>query len=148
MKSINLVILIGHITHDPEVKKITNKSSTTVTIANFSIAINRKWKPKDGEEREETEYYKIAAYNKLAEICEKYLKKGRKVYIRGHLTTAKYKTKDNQEKTSIGIVAEDINMLDSLKEQEADETTATENIPPADLGTEEEAKENPDFKMP
>lgn len=148
MKSVNLVILIGHLTHDPETKTVTSQTSVTTTIANFSIAINTKWKTKDGEEKEEVDYYRIVAFNKLAETVEKYLKKGRKVYVRGHLSTSKYTTKEGQTRTSTEIIADDINMLDSLKETEAEETAAVENIPPTDPSTEAEAKKHPPFKMP
>src|SRR2546429_487121 len=137
MKSINKLVLMGHLTHDPETK--TTPGGTVITT--FSIAINKSWTTPDGDKKEEVDYYRITAFNKLAEIYNKYLKKGRKTYVEGHLTTHKFTTKDGQARTTTEIIADDINMLDSTKETEAKETEATEITAPADPNAEAEYME-------
>jgi single-strand DNA-binding protein len=109
-KSLNKVMLIGNLGRDPEIKYTTN----SVAVANFTIATNEVRRDKDGNQTEKTEWHNIVAWSKLAEICEKYLKKGNKVYIEGRLQTRTYDDKNTgQKKYFTEIVADNMIMLDS-----------------------------------
>ena len=108
MASINKVILIGNLGRDPEVRYTPNGNA----ICNISVATTRNWKDKtSGERQEETEWHRIALFDRLAEIAGEYLKKGRPVYIEGRLKTRKYTDKDGVEKYTTEIVAAEMQLL-------------------------------------
>lgn len=86
MSGVNKTILIGRLGKDPEVKYTTSGAP----VANFSIATSERWKDKDGEQQERTEWHRIVAWNKLAELCGQYLSKGRQVYVEGRLQTRQW----------------------------------------------------------
>ena len=92
MSGVNKVIIIGHLGRDPEMKY----TPSGVPVANFSIATSETWKDKNtGEKQEKTEWHRIVAWNRLAEICGEYLKKGSQVYLEGKLQTRSW-DKDNK----------------------------------------------------
>jgi single-strand DNA-binding protein len=108
-KSLNKVMLIGHLGKDPELKYTTSGSA----IATFSIATNESWKDQEGNLQERTEWHNIVAWKRLAEISHEYLKKGKKVYIEGRIQTRSYDDKNTGAKKYITeIVANDLIMLD------------------------------------
>ena len=107
--SINKVILIGNLGKDPEVRY----SGSGVAIANFTLATSRKYKNKDGEQQEETEWHRICAFGRTAEVCGEYLKKGRRVYIEGRLKTREWQDKDNNRRWTTEIGCEQMQMLGS-----------------------------------
>jgi single-strand DNA-binding protein len=111
MKSVNKVILLGNLTRDPELKQSAGKH----TVCIFGLATNRSWPIKQGETQFETNYHRIVAFDKLAETCQQYLRKGRKVYVEGRLQTHTYTGKDGVEKTGVAVVLEDLVFLDSLR---------------------------------
>lgn len=119
MSSVNKVILIGRIGKDPEIR-YTNDSTP---VANFSIATSESYKDKNGERQESTEWHNIVAWKKLAEICEKFLTKGKLVYVEGELRTRSWEDKDGNKKYATEIVADNLTMLDK-KENEATATTS------------------------
>ena len=100
--SINKVILVGNLGNDPEVRTFQNGGR----IANLSIATSENWKDKaSGERKERTQWHRVVINNEaLVGICEKYLKKGSKVYIEGQLETRKYTDKDGSEKYTTEVV--------------------------------------------
>lgn len=100
--SINKAIIVGNVGKDPEIRYLANGDAVT----SFSVATT--WKVK-GEEQ--TEWHRITAFGKLAEICGKYLKKGSQVYIEGRLQTSKYTGKDGIERYSTDIIASQMQML-------------------------------------
>jgi len=106
---VNKVILIGNLGGDPELR--TTPSGTSV--ATFTLATNRSWTDREGGKREETEWHRIVAWAKLAEICGQYLSKGRQVYIEGRLTTRTWKDKNDIERKTTEIIAEQMQMLGS-----------------------------------
>jgi single-strand DNA-binding protein len=79
MKSVNKVILLGNLTRDPELRHTEGKHA----VCAFGLATNRNWTTDSGEKHEETEFHRIVAWDKLAEVCNQYLKKGRKVFVEG-----------------------------------------------------------------
>ena len=109
-RGINKVILIGNLGRDPEIRYASNGSA----IANFSIATSESWNDKNsGEKVEKTEWHRIVAYRRLAEIIGEYLKKGSHVYIEGKLQTRKWQDKDGQDRYTTEIVANEMQMLGS-----------------------------------
>jgi len=103
---VNKVILIGNLGKDPEVKFTPSGTA----IANFSIATTKRW-TKDGQKNEKTEWHKIVAWRRLAEICGEYLKKGSMVYIEGELQTRSWDDKEGNKRYTTEIVANQIQML-------------------------------------
>jgi single-strand DNA-binding protein len=111
-KGLNKVQAIGYLGRDPEMRYTTGGSAVT----NFSIAVTRSWKDKSGVAQEETEWFKVVAWDKLGEICNQYLTKGARVYIEGRLATRKWTDKDGQDRYTTEVVASDMIMLDSRGE--------------------------------
>jgi single-strand DNA-binding protein len=111
MKSVNKVILLGNLTRDPELKQSEGKKPVCV----FGVVTNRSWPIKLGERQLATEFHRIVAFDKLAETCHQYLRKGRKVYVEGRLQSHTYTGKDGVEKTGVEVVLEELVMLDSLR---------------------------------
>lgn len=107
-KSLNKVQLIGNLGKDPEVRY----TAAGQAVATFSIATNESWKDKEGNLQEKTEWHNIVAWQRLAEICGEYLKKGRKVYIEGRLQTRTYEDKEGVKRYVTEIVAQDMILLD------------------------------------
>ena len=108
MASVNKVILVGNLGRDPEVRY----SPDGAAICNVSIATTSQWKDRNsGERREETEWHRVVMYNRLAEIAGEYLRKGRPVYIEGRLKTRKWTDKENIERYTTEIVADQMQML-------------------------------------
>jgi single-strand DNA-binding protein len=111
MSGVNKVILIGNLGKDPEIKYLESK----VPVANFTLATNSTWKDKDGIKQEHTEWHNIVLWRGLAELSEKYLHKGDKVYIEGRLKTRSWEDKDNVKRYTTEIVAENMTMLSGRK---------------------------------
>ncbi|MEZ5565585.1 MAG: single-stranded DNA-binding protein [Gammaproteobacteria bacterium] len=110
MSGINKVILIGNLGRDPETRYMPSGKAAT----NFSIATSERFKDREtGEAQERTEWHRIASFDRLAEICAEYLKKGSKVYIEGRLRTRKWQDKDGNDRYSTEIIADQMQMLDS-----------------------------------
>ena len=109
MASINKVIIIGNLGRDPETRYMPDGGA----ITNISVATTDKWKDKNGEMQEKTEWHRVAFFGKLAEIAGEYLKKGSQVYVEGRLQTRKWQDKDGQDKYSTEIVANQMQMLGS-----------------------------------
>jgi len=118
MRSVNKAMLIGNLTRDIELRH--TKEGTAV--ASFGLATNRNWTQETGEKREETDFHRIVAWGKLAELCEKYLKKGRKVYVEGRLHSHSWTDNTGVQKAVTEINISDMVMLDSKpQEQEKEE---------------------------
>ena len=94
MPNLNRVQIIGRLGKDPEARTTKNGS----TVVSFSVAVDRMWKSRDGESRKETDWFNVEAWGKLGQICEKFLGKGRLVFIEGRLSTTRWEN----EGTSIG----------------------------------------------
>jgi single-strand DNA-binding protein len=132
MASINKVIIIGNLGRDPETRYMPDGGA----ITNISVATTDKWKDKNGEMQEKTEWHRVAFFGKLAEIAGEYLKKGSQVYVEGRLQTRKWQDKDGQDKYTTEIVANQMQMLGSRQgmggggaSAEPRESTAAESAP-------------------
>jgi single-strand DNA-binding protein len=109
-RGINKVILIGNLGADPE----TRAMPSGMTVANLSVATSESWKDKQsGENKERTEWHKVALFGRLGEIAGEYLKKGSKVYIEGSLRTRKWQDKSGNDRYTTEIIADEMQMLDS-----------------------------------
>jgi single-strand DNA-binding protein len=128
MASVNKVILVGNLGRDPETKYLPSGDA----VCNFSIATSEAWKDKAGEKQEATEWHRISAFGKLAEICGQYLKKGSTVYIEGSIKTRKYQ-KDGVDHYTTDIRADRMQMLGGKAApsdaEEREEKPAPEKVP-------------------
>jgi single-strand DNA-binding protein len=110
MKSVNKVILLGNLTRNPEMHYTENKKP----VCAFGLATNRNWMSYTGEKHDETEFHRVVAWDKLAETCHQFLRKGWKVYIEGRLHTRIYTDKDDVKREVTEIVLEELVMLDKM----------------------------------
>jgi single-strand DNA-binding protein len=111
--SVNKVILVGNLGRDPEVRTMQNGGK----VVNLSVATSERWNDRDGNRQEKTEWHRVVIFNeKLAEVCEKYLRKGSKVYVEGQLQTRKWTDQSGQDKYSTEVVLQryrgELTMLD------------------------------------
>lgn len=104
---LNKIMLIGNLGRDPELQVTSDGTPFT----RFSLAVSRTYKTASGEKREETEWFNIVTWSKLAETCERYLHKGSKVYIEGRLQQRKYTDKNGIERSGVDVIASDMEML-------------------------------------
>src|SRR3989338_1849236 len=102
-RSLNRIVLIGNLTRDPELKY----TPTGTAVCTFSIATNRSWTSSDGQTKEDVQYHRIVAWQKLAELCGKLLNKGRKVFAEGRMTYRTFTGKDGILRTIAEIVLDD-----------------------------------------
>ncbi len=109
MAGVNKVILVGNLGKDPEVRHLENGAA----VANFSIATSETYKDKNGERQTQTEWHNIVLWRGLAEIAEKYLRKGNQVYIEGKLRTRSWDDKDGVTRYTTEIVGDNMTMLGS-----------------------------------
>jgi single-strand DNA-binding protein len=105
---LNKIMLIGNLGKDPDF----NVTPDGTPVAKFSMAVSRNTKNRNGDRVKETEWFNIVAWRQLAEICEKYLHKGSKVYIEGRLSQRKYTDKEGVQRTAVEVIANDMQMLD------------------------------------
>jgi single-strand DNA-binding protein len=123
MASVNKVILIGNCGKDPETRYLPSGDAVT----NVSIATSEKWKDKSGEQQEHTEWHRLAFFGKLAEIAGEYLKKGSPVYVEGRIKTQKWQDKDGNDRSSVQITVDRMQLLggkQSGEDKPANATTA------------------------
>jgi single-strand DNA-binding protein len=113
MKSVNKVILLGNLTWDPELRQTEHNKA----VCSFGLATNRVWTTETGKKREEPEYHRLVAWEKLADMCQKYLKKGRKIYVEGRLHTRSYTSTDGTEKSVTEVVLDEMVMLDPMPQE-------------------------------
>ena len=107
MASLNKVFLIGNLTKDPELRYTPNGTAVT----NLRIAVNRRFKDRSGELKEDTCFITVTAWDKQAEICNQYLQKGRPVFVEGILQSRSWETTEGQKRSTIDIRAERIQFL-------------------------------------
>ena len=112
MVGLNRVQLIGRLGRDPELKNIPNGKKVCV----FSVAVNRRWKDKEGDLKEVTDWFNIEAWGKLGEICQEYLSKGRLVFVEGRLQTDRYDL-EGETRYFTKVTAQQMQMLDRKPEE-------------------------------
>jgi single-strand DNA-binding protein len=109
---LNKTMLIGRLTRDPEART----TAQGITVTNFGLATNRVWKDQQGNQQDATEFHNIVAWRRLGEICAQYLKKGRQVYVEGHLQTRSWEDQDGKKNYRTEVVADSMIMLGSRSE--------------------------------
>jgi len=100
-------IVIGYVGNDPELRY----TASGVPVANFSVATHERWKSQDGQPQERTTWFRVAAWNKLAENCSQYLRKGREVLVIGRVSAHAYIAADNSPKATIEVTATTVRFL-------------------------------------
>lgn len=122
MASLNKVLLIGNLTKDPELRYTPNGTAVT----NLRLAVNRKFKDRTGELKEDTCFVTVTAWDKQAEICNQYLQKGRPVFVEGILQSRSWETNDGQKRSTIDVRAERIQFLGGTPKSEGTAGAGTE----------------------
>lgn len=111
MASVNKVLLLGNLTRDPELRYTSGGSS----VCNFSMAMNSKFKGKDGDMKEETLFMRITVWGKQGESCAQYLTKGRAVFVEGRLQTREWEAEDGTKRKSTNVIATNVQFLSDGK---------------------------------
>lgn len=112
MSGVNKVIIIGRLGADPEVKTI----SSGTTVARLSVATSENWNDKEGNKQERTEWHRVVVWGKQAELCGRYLSKGRQVYLEGRLQTRSWEDQQGQKKYTTEVVANTVQFLGGVNE--------------------------------
>ncbi len=139
-RSLNKATLIGNLTRDPELRYTPQGTA----VCTFGLATNRQWTTESGEKKEDAEFHRIVAWNKLAEICSQLLVKGRKVFVEGRLQTRTWTGQDGGQRQTTEIVINDMIILDSRRDTVApaeDFDMPEEPAAAVSAPVEEEAKE-------
>ena len=109
---LNKVMIIGNVGRDPEMRYTPNGAAVT----SFSVAVSRRWTTPDNQQRDETEWFNVVAWDKLAETCNQLITKGRKVYIEGRLQTRSWEGQDGQKRYTTEVIASTMLLLDSRQQ--------------------------------
>lgn len=131
-RSLNKALLIGNLTRDPELRYTPQGTA----VCTFSIATNRQWKTESGDQKDEAEFHRIVAWDKLAEICSKMLKKGSRTFVEGRLQTRSWQGQDGNQRTTTEIVISDMLVLDGRRVDEGSLSV------PEDLGGQAPVEES------
>ncbi len=111
MAGLNKMMVIGNLGGDPEMRFTANGTP----VASFSIAVSQSYMGQDGERKEETEWFKVVAWRKLAETCTQFLTKGSKAYVEGRLRTRNWEGNDGQKRFTVEIIADKVLFLDRAR---------------------------------
>ncbi len=122
MKSVNTVILLGHVTRDPELKSLPSGQ----TLCAMGLATNRAWKDRKGERQAAVEYHNLVCWGPLAEFCGTHVQKGKPLYVRGRLKTRSWEDADGKKHSRTEIVAEDVILLSPREAAAAEAETPVE----------------------
>ena len=136
--SVNKCLFIGNLTADPEIRTMPNGDQ----VANFSIALNERYKAKDGNIVENVEYIRIVLYRRLAEIAGQYLTKGSQVYIEGRLKTRKWQDSNGQDRYTTEIQGDNLQMLGGRNQD------AAQNQPAKQQDKQQKAQSEPQQSEP
>ena len=140
MASLNKCMLIGHIGNEPEIRTINNNEK----VASFRLATTERYTDRNGEVKESTEWHQIVAWGKLADIVEKFVKKGSQLYVEGKITTRKWTDKDGNDRYTTEIRAEGLQILGKKESAQASAPKPEES--PALKALKEEL--NPEQDLP
>jgi len=139
MASLNKVMVMGNLTRDPELRYTPNGTA----VANFTVAVSRTFNAATGEKKEETSFVRVVCWTKLAEVCSKYLTKGRPVFVEGRLQSRSWQEADGKKRNTLEVVAQNVQFMGKAPEGsnaggsvEADAAPVDEL--PADIKQDEE----------
>ena len=129
-RGINKVILVGNLGQDPETRNMPSGGAVT----NISIATSEQWKDKQsGEQKERTEWHKVAFFGRLAEIAAEYLSKGSQVYVEGKLRTRKWQDREGSDRWTTEVIADELQMLGGPSQQTEKRDKGNDMKPPQDV---------------
>ena len=128
MAGVNKVILLGNLGRDPELRYTQSGQA----VANFTVATSETWNDKNGEKSERTEWHRVVVWGRTAELCSKYLSKGRSVYLEGRIQTREWEDKEKQKRYTTEVTAQTVQFLGSGR-NDTGETAGGGN--PASMGT-------------
>ena len=112
-RGVNKAVILGNVGEDPSIRYMPNGKA----VANFTVATSESWKDQQGQKQEKTEWHRIVAYDKLAEIIGEYVKKGSKLYLEGKLQTRKWQDQQGQDRYTTEIIVSEMQMLDGKPQQ-------------------------------
>jgi single-strand DNA-binding protein len=133
-RSLNRAQLIGNLTRDPELRYTPQGTA----VCTFGVATNRSWTTDNGEKKEDAEFHRIVAWNKLAELCSQLLTKGRKVFVEGRISSRSWTGQDGTQRNTTEIVIEDMIILDSRRSGEGFEPGEETQSHPEEVSQEPE----------
>ena len=116
-QGLNKTQIIGYLGRDPE----SSSTQNGATVTRFSVGVTERWRDRDDNEREHTEWYRVAVFNGGGEACAQYLSRGRRVYVEGRLRTRSYTDRDDQERKVTELLATNVIFLDGPKQSDAKE---------------------------
>lgn len=123
MANLNKVQIIGNLGQDPEMRFTANGRAVTT----LNVAVNRRYTTQDGERHEDTEWVRVVAWQKLAELASQYLAKGRSVYVEGRLQTREWEDKEGQRRFTTEVIAQEIQFLDRRGGGDYDESSGSQS---------------------
>ena len=126
MSGVNKVILLGNLGRDPEIRNLESGAK----VASFSLATNRTFKGQDGKKVDETEWHNVVLWGNLADLAEKFLAKGRQVYIEGRLRTRQWEDKEGQKRSTTEIVGENMTFVGGGRDQRDEPPPPTDSDVP------------------
>jgi single-strand DNA-binding protein len=132
MSGVNKVIIVGRLGSDPELKTISGGQN----VARLSVATSETWNDREGKKQERTEWHRVVVWGKLADLCGKYLAKGRQVYLEGRLQTRSWEDQQGQKKYSTEIVANTVQFLGGNNERSAGGPQQDADFGPQQFGPE------------
>jgi single-strand DNA-binding protein len=144
--SLNKVFLIGNLTRDPELRYL----STGQAVATFSVAVNRSYTTQSGEKRDEATFVRVVTWEKRAEVCNEYLKKGSPVFVEGRLQSRTWEGQDGAKRSTIEVVASNVQFLGRAggsrgESSQAEDISVEDGVPPSN---EVLPENNNDNKVP
>ncbi|MCD4745879.1 MAG: single-stranded DNA-binding protein [Bacteroidales bacterium] len=138
MSGINKVILIGNLGKDPEIRRL----ESGVAVAKFSLATSESYKNREGNRIDQTEWHNIVLWRGLAEVAEKYLTKGKQVYIEGRIKTRSWEDKDGNKRYTTEIIGDNMTMLGGRRDQTDDPVPVSQAEKPLPVSPEIETPED------
>ena len=133
MASLNKVFLIGNLTRDPELRYVPSGSA----VATFTLAINRVYNTQSGEKKEQTSFIRVVVWGRRAEVCGEYLSKGSPLFVEGRLQSRDWETQDGQKRSTVEVVADNIQFLRMGAKQGAAGAAARDQAAPQGAAPEE-----------
>jgi len=134
-RSLNKAQLIGNLTRDPELRYTPQGTA----VCTFTVATNRQWKTDSGDLRDEADFHRVVAWDKLAEICSQMLSKGKKVFVEGRIQNRQWTGQDGVKRTTTEIVISDMLLLDRARDDSSDYQGAEPSEDEIDLPEDFEA---------
>lgn len=139
MAGVNKVILLGNLGKDPEIRQL----ETGVKVASFSLATTESYKGKDGNRVDQTEWHNIVLWRGLAEVAEKYLKKGNTVYVEGKIRTRSWEDKEGNKRYTTEIIGDNMTMIGGKKDHDNAQTPNNSAPEQPEINPSQEADDLP-----